>query len=321
MHPLPVLSARQQTSQDAEAPLFQLLPPTLAIVQRVQDRQRLLRCGPFPHQPDILAVEHLQGCVHRCGFCTARSSGRDVIRMVADAAVRVSEELLELPRLPRAVFISPNSDPFPPINEIQAETVRLVEVLAQEGIDSLLMTRGYIRPAAKAVLAAHAKRVKVTVALMTMDRSLQRMLEPLTASPSLRLRMLRDLRRAGIACQVALEPLIPGVTDTRENLLPLLEALADADVRHVTVGYLFLRGRIEQTLQELLEPHGLDGLALDEFEGAPVLSGRANATRYLPRGRRQHGYAAVMALAAGFGISVGINPLSNPDFTPGPRIS
>jgi DNA repair photolyase len=239
---------------------------------------------------------------------------------VADAALRVHEELRELPERPRAVFISPWSDPFPPLHEVQLESTRIVEVLAHAGVESWLMTRGYIRPAAKSVLALHADRVKVTVALTTTDRPLQRLLEPLTASPSLRLRMLRDLRRAGVGCQVALEPLVPGVTDTRENLLPLLEALADAGINHLTVGYLYLRPSIEATLEEVLQPHGLDGLALDEFaQGRTLGKGRA-AIRYLSRSRRQHGYAAVMALAAGFGISVGINPLTNPDFTPARRL-
>jgi DNA repair photolyase len=307
----------RQAGQDAEAPLFQLLAPALPVVQRVQERERLLCAGPFANQPDILSIQHLQGCVMGCVFCPSRSTGGGDARLVRDAARRLREELEELPRLPRAVFISPHGDPFPPLSDIQMESVSLVEVLAREGVESWLMTRGYMRPAARAVLAGHADRVKVTVAMTTVDRSLQRLLEPLTTSPSLRLRMLRDLRRAGIACQVAAEPLIPGVTDTRENLEPLLEALAGAGVQHMTVSYLYLRPRIEETLQAALAPHGLDGLALDEFERGPILGNRQNAARYLPRSRRQHGYAAVMALAAGFGISVGINPLSNPDFTPG----
>jgi DNA repair photolyase len=314
--PLPLMRA---LNAETETPLFPQLTPALPVVQRIREPQRLLRPGPFANRPDVLAVDHIRGCMHGCGFCVSQTADRDAVRLVADAAVRVHEELRTVTNKPRAVFISPNSDPFPPLNEVQTESARLVEVLARHGVDSWLMTRGYLRPAAKAVLAAHADRVKVTVALTTLDRPLQRLLEPLTASPHLRLRTLRDLRRAGVGCQAALEPLIPGVTDTRDNLLPLLEALADVDVKHITIGYLFLRPRIEQKLQELLEPHGLDGLALDEFERGPILGGRASAARYLPRCRRQHGYAAVMALAAGFGIGVGINPLSNPDFTPRAR--
>src|SRR5207249_1907975 len=133
---------------------------------------------------------------------------------------------------------SPATDPFPPLNEVQRETARVVEVLARRGIDTWLMTRGYVRPAAFAVLRKHAAHVKVTLAMTTLQRPLQRLLEPLTAPPRLRLRNLRALREAGIVCQAALEPLVPGVTDTRENLLPLLEALESVGVQHVTVGYL-----------------------------------------------------------------------------------
>jgi DNA repair photolyase len=322
MYPLAVSPVRMRhTGQDAQTPLFEKLPPGLPVVQRFLDRQRLLQRGPYADEPDVLSVQHLQGCVHGCGFCASRWTGGDVVRLAVDAAARVQEELRELPALPRAVVICPWSDPFPPLNEIQLESVRLVEVFANEGVESWLMTRGTIRPAARAVLAAHGERVKVTVPLTTMDRSLQRLLEPLTASPSLRLRMLHDLRRAGVGCQVALEPLIPGVTDTRENLLPLLEALDDAGVCHVTAGYLYLRPSIEATLQEVLQPHGLDGLALDEFAQGRVVGSGRGAIRYLARSRRQHGYAALMALAAGVGISVGINPLTNPDFTPAPRLA
>ncbi len=39
---------------------------------------------------------------------------------------------------------------------------------------------------------------------------------------------------------VSLEPLVPGVTDSRENLMAVFEALAAARVRHVTAGYLSL---------------------------------------------------------------------------------
>jgi hypothetical protein len=36
--------------------------------------------------------------------------------------------------------------------------------------------------------------------------------------------------------------------------------------------------------------------------------------RYLPKTRRQRGYAALMALAAGYGITVRVSGITNPDF-------
>jgi hypothetical protein len=40
--------------------------------------------------------------------------------------------------------------------------------------------------------------------------------------------------------------------------------------------------------------------------------------RYLPRGRRQRGYATLMALAADYGIGVGVSRTTNPDFGAAP---
>jgi hypothetical protein len=214
------------------------------------------------------------------------------------------------------VFLSPATDPFPPLAEIQAETARVVEILAKHGVEAWLMTRGYIRPLALDVLAAHPEHVRVTLALTTLDRNTQRILEPLTAPPHLRLRQIGELRRLGVPVQVALDPLVPGLTDTRENLASVLEALAGVGVRHVTAGYLFLRPGIRENLIRALEPYGWEQLVLDAFIGGPFLRGDGMpAAQYLPKARRQRGYAALMALAAGLGISVTVSGISNPDFT------
>ena len=313
-------SQAKHSGKAAEAPLFQLLPPALPVVERVTGSGLLLKPGPFPNRPEILSLDHVSGCGHGCPFCVARLGGDSntfgSIGLVADAAGRLSDELLDMPNRPQSVLVSPSTDPFPPLQEIQQETGRIVEVLARQGIDAWLMTRGFIRPTVMDVLRRHAAHVKVTVAMTTMDRPLQRLLESLTAPPRLRLKAIHRLHEAGIACNAALEPLIPGVTDTRENLMPLLEALANVGIRHVTVGYLVLRQRNEQHLQSILRPQGLDTMVMEEYARGPIIgNGRGIAGRFLPRSRRQHGYAALMSMAAGLGLRVTVNALTNPDFS------
>jgi hypothetical protein len=85
----------------------------------------------------------------------------------------------------------------------------------------------------------------------------------------------------------------------------------------VTVGYLVLRQRNEQHLQSILRPQGLDTMVREEYTRGPIMgNGRGIAGRYLPRARRQHGYAALMSMAAGLGLRVTVNALTNPDFMP-----
>src|SRR5262249_41489885 len=131
----------------------------------------------------------------------------------------------------------------------------------------------------------------------------------------LRLRQIATLRRLGISVQVALDPLLPGVTDTRENLMPLLDAIAATGVRHVTASYLFLREGIASNLAAALAPHKLDGVVLNAFADGPFLTAPGlAAARYLPRARRQRGYGLLMSLASEYGMTVSVMGLTNPDF-------
>ena len=68
-----------------------------------------------------------------------------------------------------------------------------------------------------------------------------------------------------------------GVTDTREHLLPLLEAIAATGASQIAVGYLVLHPRTENDLLAKLRPLGLDAMVGDEY----ARRGRAtDAERY-----------------------------------------
>lgn len=295
-----------------------LVVPRVVFVER---HGSALHNSPLADAPDILSLNLTRGCAHQCSFCSIRGHaaypGDDVIYLFSNTAELLEEELAGRRRKPRAVFVSPATDPFPPLGEVQAMTTRVVEVLAQHGVAAWLMTRGAIRPAALGILAKHRASVRVTVGLTTLDRLKQRVLEPLAAPPRLRLRQIRTLQGLGIGVQVAVEPLVPGLTDTAENLKELLALLASAGVRRITASYLFLRSGIANNLRRTLEPCGWDEPVLGAFTGGPLLeSGTLTAARYLPKNRRQRGYSALMALAAEHGITVSISGLTNPDFLP-----
>jgi len=285
----------------------------------VERQGTLLHPTPLGEAGEVLSLNLARGCMHRCAFCSVRAApnfpGRLPLHIYADTPERVALELASKRQKPRAVFISPSTDPFPPHLESQTETVRVVRVLARFGIQAWLMTRGFIRPAVMDALSALREHAKITIGLTTLDRRLQRVLEPLTASPRLRLRQIGQLKERGIRVQVAMEPLIPGVTDTRENIVAVFDALSALGIRHVSASYLFLRPAIRDNLLEAMRQHGLADTVSEEFAAGPLLTAPGlAAARYLPRARRQRGYAALMALAAARGIAVGITGMTNPDF-------
>jgi DNA repair photolyase len=279
----------------------------------------VLHPGPFGSRGDILGLNLTRGCVHRCPFCPIRANaaypGDHLVQLYLGTPARLKEELAHRRKMPRAVIISPATDPFPPLDEIQRLVPPVIEVLAGHGVESRLMTRGFARPHIVNRLATHSNLVKATIHFLTMDRRLQHVLEPLAAPPRLRLRQIKILRDLGIGVQIALEPLVPGVTDTRNNLLPLLEALAREGVKQVRAGYMFFRTGMRDDLARSLDGRGLGDTVLQSFANGPLLGTETIApARYLSRSRRQRGYASLMALASEFDITVSVSELTNPDF-------
>jgi DNA repair photolyase len=285
----------------------------------VDRRGALLHPIPKDGEEEVLGLNLSRGCTHQCAFCAIRAypgyAGDGVLYAYANTAVSLAQELATRRQLPRAVLLCPATDPFPPQLELQAEAARTVEVLAANGVQAWVMTRGIIRPPALQVLVRRREWVKVMAGLTTLDPKLQRSLEPLAASSRLRLRQVGRLRRLGLDVRVALEPLIPGLTDTRENLRPLLQALAKEGIRQLTASYLFLRPGIEELLNPVLDRLGVRQTVEEAYVDGPLLSANGLApARYLPLARRQRGYAALMVLAAEMGIAVRISATTNPDF-------
>ncbi|MFL5244870.1 MAG: SPL family radical SAM protein [Gemmataceae bacterium] len=284
----------------------------------------VLHPTPLGEAPEVLGLNLTRGCGQRCAFCSIRAfpgyTGDQVLQVYKNTAARLDAELARRKNLPRAVFLSPSSDPFPPFKEVQAEAARVIQVLGERGVQAWIMTRGFIRPSVLKVLAQKPGSVKVTFAMTTLDRALQRKVESLSAPPRMRLRQMAELQRMGIAVKAALEPLIPGLTDTRENLEPLLEALAKAGIRQITAGYLFERTGIAENLQPVLEEEKLDDDFVKAYYSGSWLRapGMASA-RYLSRRQRQRGYASLMALGSKLGITVSVSGVLNPDFQ-APRI-
>src|SRR6266404_4785249 len=124
----------------------------------------------------VLSLNLARGCVHQCGFCSSRAypsgPGDAVVYAYRDTVERLEEELQRRRRLPKAVFVSAATDPFPPTKDLQSLALRVVGTLAEHGVDAWLMTRGYIRPAARQYLATHREHVRLTVCITTLHRSL-----------------------------------------------------------------------------------------------------------------------------------------------------
>src|SRR5262245_54816530 len=115
---------RRQTA--GRVPLALVVPPPPAPVrvlpqlQPFERRGQLLRPTPYAdHSEDLIYGLNLTGgCAHACTYCFIRAfpryPGDDTLLFYTDTAKQLKAELRERRRLPRAVYLCPSSDPFPP---------------------------------------------------------------------------------------------------------------------------------------------------------------------------------------------------------------
>lgn len=287
--------------------------PELLAVRR---REPVLRVSPSA--PGVYGVDLTAGCAHQCIYCPVRNAGRvdDVGRLPFDpftaegVAAAIGDGLSDV----HTIVLGPLSDPLPPIRQVRAEAIRVAETVLDHGLKLLILTRGRFPRRLIELLGAHSDRARVALGLFTQNKALVRRLEPFAASPSGRVRDLGRLVQAGVPVEVRLEPLIPDVSDTRENLFPLFRQLRDAGVTQVVVHYMFMHNSVRFSVYDALEDEEIKERLQAAYETGPQLSvGSMGTVRNLPREIRQDGLARVMAWGAEFGLRVSTGAAQNPD--------
>jgi DNA repair photolyase len=161
----------------------------------------------------------------------------------------------ELPRKRKPVwrvYFSPSCDCFQPLAEVQDVTYEVMRVLLKRGVSVALLTKGAIPERFLDLFARAPRLVHAQIGITTLYADIAKVIEPNATMPEDRVRNIRELVRLGVHASARLDPLIPFVTDTDENLEPLLDQVADAGVKEIAVNYLFLRAALRGRLLNAL---------------------------------------------------------------------
>jgi len=179
----------------------------------------------------------------------------------ADAANVLERDLSRPGYLCKPIMIGANTDPYQPIERKLEVTRRVLEVLAKCRHPVTLITKGSLIVRDIDLLADLAKDqlTQVAVSLTSLDPDIKRTLEPRTASPQARLRVIRQLSEAGIPVAVMVAPVVPAITD--HEMEHLLEAAHEAGAR--SAGYVLLRlpYEVKTLFREWLAEHYPDRAA------------------------------------------------------------
>jgi len=213
--------------------------------------------SPANTHMDFWSINPYVGCEFGCTYCYARDTHRYVMeRRGADGAepmpawqafekrilvksdiVEVLARTLDPTRLAgHSLVIGTATDPYQPAERRFRLTRRILELLLlYRGLSLGIITKSPLVTRDLAVLQRLGERHEVTVniSLATADPGLARRIELRSPTPAVRLRALRRLTAGGVYAGLLVAPIVPGVTDSREDLSQLMAQAKEAGARYV----------------------------------------------------------------------------------------
>ena len=223
---------------------------------------------PGKYLPFKWTINPYRGCSHACAYCFARTThtymdmdaGRDfetkiVVKVNAPQVLR--RQLASRRWKGEHIAMGTGTDPYQ-----RAEgRYRLMPPILQALIDYRnpfsVLTKGTLILRDIDLLAEAAKVTEVATAFSigTMDEDVWRRSEPGTPHPKARMEAVASLNEAGVPCGILMAPILPGISDSPEQLREVVRAAIDSGATHVSPILLHLRPGIREEFMPWLAEH------------------------------------------------------------------
>jgi DNA repair photolyase len=218
------------------------------VVERAHDAGRITRT----QRADLGSPSGLEPFEHRI-FVKARTSllaalDRDLSRVRRRAAERG----------PQNILIGTATDPYQPAERQYQLTRAILDRLRLErDLNIGIITKSPLvcRDIDLLIALAGRNRVSVYVSLISMDARLTSLFEARSPLPHARLRALEKLTGAGIRAGLIVAPVLPGLTDSTEQVNDIMCAARDAGARFVHPSVLRLYPEVRERFLPIVERH------------------------------------------------------------------
>jgi DNA repair photolyase len=212
----------------------------------------------------------------------------------ADAGQVLEEELARPGYVVKPITIGANTDPYQPVERTLRVTRSILEVLTRTRHPLSIITKSslILRDLDLLTDLASDGLVNVAISVTTLDADTKRALEPRTASPAARLRVLSELKAAGVPAGVMVAPVIPAITDHEMEAILAAAAAAGAG----WAGYILIRlpHEVKDLFREWLAQHFPERAAHVMALIRDMRGGRDNDPQFGSRMRGQGPLAALL---------------------------
>jgi DNA repair photolyase len=190
-------------------------------------------------------------------------TGADFERRIVvkvNAVERLAAELRD-PRWRREhIAMGTNTDPYQPAEGRYRLTRGLIAELTAAGNEFSILTKSpmILRDLDLLADAARAGLVRCNLSIGTLDEDVWRASEPGTPPPLRRVEAVARLNAAGIPCGVLIAPVLPGMSDSPEQLTAVVDACVTAGAVSVSTILLHLRPGVREVFMPWLEGYRPD---------------------------------------------------------------
>lgn len=181
-----------------------------------------------------------RGCSHGCIYCDSRSKCYHIEHDFEDIEVKENAiELLEiaLKRKRKKCMIGTGAmtDPYIPLEMELGNVRKALSLIYEYGFGVAIQTKSDRILRDMDLLQKINGRTKcvVQMTLTTYDEELCRKIEPNVCTTRERFEVLKTMRDAGIPTVVWLDPILPFINDTEENISGILDMCVEAKVKGI----------------------------------------------------------------------------------------
>lgn len=205
-----------------------------------------------------LTINPYQGCQHRCGYCYATYEWSpqfyDKIYAKSNAAEVLENQLKSWKsETIEPVMVSSATDPYQPAELRYELTRKCIEVLQEYNVPYYIFTKSTIISRDLSLHQRYKDNCFIVWSITTWNEKIRRIIEPGTPPAYHMFSVIRQFTDAGINCGVNIDPILPLITDSNEEIDTILDNCNRSGVGYVFGAPLRLREDIWKRMQIILK--------------------------------------------------------------------
>jgi DNA repair photolyase len=202
------------------------------------------------------------GCANDCVYCYARSypghfknyREKGLVTVFKDFDRAVASQLDSL-AVASCGYLSPVTDPFQELEDVYGLSQSIVEAFVDRGLPIEFITKSRI-PSGVLETMSGQKHSFGQVSVTTVDEEKRKLLMSGGATSDELWRQVEAIRSSGMHTVVRIDPIIPFITDTVDELIELVKRSCDSGACHIIASVMDIPAGLKSYILDRLSPFG-----------------------------------------------------------------